>query len=556
MILLKVGRFNPAHPDACNIKLNSPNVSSIHAEILVDDDDKVYIEDKGSTNGTWIGNERLQPGKEYPVHRGDRVRLADVDLNWAQVPHAPTYPNTKQIISIGSNYRNNIVVDDPFVSRFHAILRIDNKNKAYLRDLGSRNGTIVNGMRIQPNKDVLLKKGDSVVLGNKDISAQIHMNMPRKSKAGLIIGIIAAAAVILAGVVFAAFHFFHRYEPFPPEQARTAVVYVTASYRLYAVLDDQPIEPAIWGAVMGELYEGVEVKAGEIPYEEQSYCATAFFVDREGRMVTNRHVAMPWDMRYQDPNKAQELASAVDQFVEGQLPAEVESYEHIALINEAIGSDPRFALWRMVYAQAVKAYNEGREKDPLSYINSLIRQLHKSHVSSTGRLNEISVGYAGRNYTHMNEYDRCVPTTVSDNPDIDVAILQLNTKKTPDDIVRVFDVKDFYTGEVIPLKDNLVWIGYPRGNTWNLDAKTHALEPQIRDVKVAKQPSKYDFEIQGEVLGGASGSPLYDPETGRLFGVVYAHWADGATYGLACQAKYILELYNKDKGILNTPAAE
>lgn len=550
-ILLKVGRAN-----ACNIRFNSPNVSSLHAEIIVTDDDKIYVSDTNSTNGTYVGNERLQPGSEKEVRRGDLIRFADATLNWSQVPRPENTAGFIQVVNIGSDYRNNMVIDDPYVSRFHAKLKVDKKKKATIRDLGSSNGTIVNGMKIGANKDVPVKRGDSIILGNKDVTAELGAVLPNPTPVGKIIAITCGAVAVVAAAIVAAVLFVpglcQRSQPWAPQDARQAVVYVTATYIQSAKLDDCPINADIWTSVMSKYFSGVTIEAGEIPTEAVPYCATAFFIDREGRMGTNRHVAMPWDTQYQDEKDIQEQKAQMEQYVDNYLPNEVNSLDEVEAINSLVGDDSRFAIWTMVYTQTVRQYKDGKISNPLSYINSMIRQLRKSKISTVGRLVEIKVGYPGRNYTHEDEYDRCGPTSVSSTPDIDLAILQLNTKKTPADITRVFDPADYYKGEMEPLKTKLVWIGYPRGNNWNLDEKTHSLEPQIRETMVAKVPSKYNFEFQGEAVGGASGSPIYDPATGQLYGVLWGHFAGGATYGQACLAKYLYKLYKEDIGAIDT----
>ena len=51
--------------------------------------------------------------------------------------------------------------DDRHFSRHHFLLEF-NPPRCYLRDLGSRNGTLVNGGRV---KEALLKDGDRVITG-------------------------------------------------------------------------------------------------------------------------------------------------------------------------------------------------------------------------------------------------------------------------------------------------------------------------------------------------------------------------------------------------------
>jgi pSer/pThr/pTyr-binding forkhead associated (FHA) protein len=54
-------------------------VSRRHA-VLVRYDDIVNVIDLGSLNGTAINGERLTPHQPYPLHQGDRIRIANLDI--------------------------------------------------------------------------------------------------------------------------------------------------------------------------------------------------------------------------------------------------------------------------------------------------------------------------------------------------------------------------------------------------------------------------------------------------------------------------------------------
>lgn len=54
----------------------SENVSRRHAVITVDDGGHATIRDEGSTNGTYVNNDRLLPGIDVRLVDGDTVRLA------------------------------------------------------------------------------------------------------------------------------------------------------------------------------------------------------------------------------------------------------------------------------------------------------------------------------------------------------------------------------------------------------------------------------------------------------------------------------------------------
>ena len=84
-------------------------------------------------------------------------------LNVQQGPNAGNaYPLRGGPTTIGRGSENQIVIDDPQVSRYHARLTWQG-NSYVLEDLGSVNGTWVNGARI--TSPVLLRPGDSIGIG-------------------------------------------------------------------------------------------------------------------------------------------------------------------------------------------------------------------------------------------------------------------------------------------------------------------------------------------------------------------------------------------------------
>jgi len=139
-----------------------------------------------------------------------------------------------QEIRIGRSRENQIVLDDPSVSRHHATI-IVNGNTYFVRDNGSTNGTFINGRRIQ-NEPLqvtdILKVGNVVVPWRNSVSGggsgfpqgnagynQPYNNMPqggaqqqapyfppparKKSNTGLILGGVGILlVVIVVGVIF------------------------------------------------------------------------------------------------------------------------------------------------------------------------------------------------------------------------------------------------------------------------------------------------------------------------------------------------------------------
>ena len=68
------------------------------------------------------------------------------------------------IIRIGKAEDNDYVVDDEYVSRYHAKLGRDENGNLFIEDINSTNGTYVNGNRVMKKK---ITSSDSVILGNQ-----------------------------------------------------------------------------------------------------------------------------------------------------------------------------------------------------------------------------------------------------------------------------------------------------------------------------------------------------------------------------------------------------
>jgi len=127
------------------------------------------VEDPGSANGTFRDGDRiesftlLEPTSlrlgdpatgvvvELVPDRGDETVVLDPDstrLHESPPPLPPPGPSRAGVVRIGRSASNDIVLEDLQVSRQHAELVRDGDGAWELVDLGSHNGTFVNGSRI------------------------------------------------------------------------------------------------------------------------------------------------------------------------------------------------------------------------------------------------------------------------------------------------------------------------------------------------------------------------------------------------------------------------
>ena len=93
------------------------------------------------------------------------------------------YSLDKSTIAIGSHPSNDVVLDDTTVSRRHATLT-RTPSGFELADLGSTNGTFVNGRHVR--KPIALKSGDEIKFGSVRFAFD-PASVPRRMRRGLVI---------------------------------------------------------------------------------------------------------------------------------------------------------------------------------------------------------------------------------------------------------------------------------------------------------------------------------------------------------------------------------
>lgn len=201
---LRVGD-NTVGRQGTDVLLLDATVSRNHARIHVENG-QISVEDLGSTNGTKVGDLRLTPNQPVSVTSGTLLRFGNVQLR-LEVRGGETAEKTVAIAApssettllapaaqpeetvspvarlrklegpgnelsvpagvsrIGRRPTNELIVTgDAYVSGLHAEIRVEN-GEAWLMDVGSTNGTFVNGTRLTPNQPQLLANGDEVKIG-------------------------------------------------------------------------------------------------------------------------------------------------------------------------------------------------------------------------------------------------------------------------------------------------------------------------------------------------------------------------------------------------------
>ncbi len=171
-----------------DVVLAQPVVSGHHARIVFSDG-QPWIEDLGSRNGTAIGS---------PENKISRARLSADDIVYfgsfqiqasqlltrktgTEDRPAATLAIEEKTIILGRDEKCDLFLNDPRVSRHHARL-VRTGDIIIIEDLGSTNGTFVNGMRIEGASR--LRSGDIVSIGSHYFKLTPEGNLEQRDYRG------------------------------------------------------------------------------------------------------------------------------------------------------------------------------------------------------------------------------------------------------------------------------------------------------------------------------------------------------------------------------------
>jgi ABC-type multidrug transport system ATPase subunit/ABC-type multidrug transport system permease subunit len=166
-------------PEA-NVKLENDRISRNHLQLVYNTEGSLHVTDLGSTNGTFLNGFKLNPGEDKLLKPKDKLQLAGVngililierarkDIVSSDQTDIFDKLRSKKQVTIGRNSDCDIVLDSETVSRYHATIRDIGNGIFTIKDLGSRNGTFINGKKVKGVVKISLS--DKIYIGRHQLS--------------------------------------------------------------------------------------------------------------------------------------------------------------------------------------------------------------------------------------------------------------------------------------------------------------------------------------------------------------------------------------------------
>ena len=189
---------NTVGRDSGDVLVADKTVSRLHARLELSADGSLTVEDLASTNGTQVNEVLLTPNAPRSLADGDRLRFGSISLTLHlpvdaapekapgaaayEAPAAEASSGGAQVVGIGEGDErtfllkpgmttfgrrpeNTVVLSgDLYVSGSHAQISAE-EGVFILTDIGSTNGTLLNGERLKIHAPVQLSDGDEILIG-------------------------------------------------------------------------------------------------------------------------------------------------------------------------------------------------------------------------------------------------------------------------------------------------------------------------------------------------------------------------------------------------------
>lgn len=298
--------------------------------------------------------------------------------------------------------------------------------------------------------------------------------------------------------------------------------------------------------------ENLAFEYKDIKDKRQAMTGTGFFIDKQGTLMTNRHVAQPSIDKAAVKNSYNNMISSIKAYYAAQMNVLSQEYqESESQKNECYEYGYDGELYENTEKLQEIASQQRELESQFNMINevrsSLNDQLSLDELKITS-VCEIGIAYNNTFVSSDKDFldkNPCVVIKVSDQENVDLATIQLKDKTTPEKayifntdgsieesfIDKIKDKFSSHDDNILQIDQQLYMIGYNAGPT--LATTKQGIQVQMTSGKVTQLPDGERVLYSIPTVQGSSGSPVIDNK-GRLVAVNFAKLAisDNFNFGI------------------------
>lgn len=300
----------------------------------------------------------------------------------------------------------------------------------------------------------------------------------------------------------------------------------------------------------------------EIQKNKKMITGTGFLISKDGKILTNRHVAAPSITLSDTKKSVRSLLNSMAEMVRMEMESMSERYDELENEKRSCYSyneyDGNFYVDNEKLQEIEQEQAELKEAyDGDSEIKNSIKTLDLSELK-VEPVCEIGIAYNNTFVTKISDFIPCVVTSVSNKENVDLAMLQLKNKQSPegkfifavseeDEEQGLIDkVKDIFTSSVkdeLQTEQKLYMIGFNAG--FSLSNTSQGIKAQITSGTISQKPDNDKIMYTIPSLPGSSGSPVVN-EYGKLVAVNFAGVTGTQSFNYGVQVKRVRQFVTND----------
>jgi hypothetical protein len=299
--------------------------------------------------------------------------------------------------------------------------------------------------------------------------------------------------------------------------------------------------------------KGKEIQLTTEDAKEETVYGTGFFVDKDGKILTNSHVLQPWNSSNEEDEKTNTTVRNLRMKIASILTTDVseEEYESFIERNWKIASANEQNDEEGDYEEG----NEERREQPAGeeFISSNDTQADtsatdiaatipvKEYVSSEDievyvKTLDIEIAL----HDSDEQWLSCEIEKISEDSNIDLGIVQLTDHTTPASVTNIINIDNAVEDDKsLNPGQKAIMIGYPLG--MDLAKTDSGIKVQLYDGKISKESDGNKIQYSITSTHGASGAPVFN-ECGQLIAVNFSGVDQVQGFNFGIVAKHIHNL--------------